>query len=206
MQICRRDAQQEVRLSLAVLATSNLSLWCLQQVRVLKKVILNTMVGVAAANDDYTVRTHVMPIPRFGTMKDKATVVEMLELHWFLATENMSDLGATHWAFLASNTTRSDGETSTLATMQQDIERSGNFGITSHHNLLLTSGALSHHMPLIINLTDHAGNGMLYPYDELDVIQGDVGAATVHSSTVRILYRLVNVGIEEYVGITAQRQ
>lgn len=160
--------------------------------------------GISGANDDYTVATQIMPVPRFGTMKGMATVVEMLELHWYLATENLSDLGATHWAFLSANTTRVSGDTSTLASYQSDIANTKNFGVVGHHNLVLTSGGLSHGEPKVINLTDHNGNGMLFPFDEIDIVQGDVGAATVHSSTVRILYRLVNVGIEEYVGMVAQ--
>lgn len=50
-------------------------------------------------------------------------------------------------------------------------------------------------------MTDGAGNGMLVATDRLTMVYGDVASAIVSSCSVHILYRLVEVGIEEYVGI-----
>jgi len=57
--------------------------------------------------------------------------------------------------------------------------------------------------PIHIDLTDQNGNGMLIATQTIVVNGGNTSgtAATARTYTAKVLYRLIEVGIEEYVGI-----
>jgi len=81
-----------------------------------------------------------------------------------------------------------------------------NFGIAIVNRILTTSGAAGVTYPVTIDTTDGAGNGMLVATDRMFIYGGAAGNTTAGRYTAKILYRLVEVGIQEYVGIVAGQQ
>jgi hypothetical protein len=59
--------------------------------------------------------------------------------------------------------------------------------------------------PVTIDLTDSNGNGMLIATDSLYVVAANV-SGTASEAICKVFYRLVNVGITEYVGIVQSQQ
>lgn len=120
--------------------------------------------------------------------------------------ENAIDPVGTEFAFLTTSTTRASTDTSTLGTAADDVTepRTFAFALTEHQQL--TSGSSNNSMPIHISLSDQNGNGVLVATDKLFVVGGNVGALTAGSYVAKILYRLVNVGITEYVGIVQSQQ
>ncbi len=162
--------------------------------------------GVAGAINDYAVTAHILPIPRFGTMKTKATVFELLWVDWYLAVENLLDNQTVEFGYLTTSTSRTDGETTTVADMNTDILDPKTFAYAMQGNSLLTSGVAAKVFPIHIDLTDGAGNGMLVATDRLTVVGGGVGNALVGDYIAKIGYRMTNIGINEYVGIVQSQQ
>ncbi|KKK78384.1 hypothetical protein LCGC14_2844120 [marine sediment metagenome] len=162
--------------------------------------------GTAPAIDDYVINTTVLPVPRFGTMKTKATVFEILWVDWYLNIVNIQDNQATEIGFLTTNTNRSDGETSTLGSFAADLLDPRTFAPAITSNTLTTSGAAAKRYPIRINMTDSNGNGMLIATDRLVVVGGGVGNATAGDYVAKVGYRMTNIGIAEYVGIVQSQQ
>ena len=61
-------------------------------------------------------------------------------------------------------------------------------------------------MPVIIDLTDNNGNGLLIATDKLFIVFANLNGTVVGSAVAKVKYRLSNVGITEYVGIVQSQQ
>jgi len=64
-----------------------------------------------------------------------------------------------------------------------------------------TSGKIVYNWPLVLDLTDGAGHGLLIATDNLYFQIESTGTSQVQNATIRLLYRWKNVGLAEYVGI-----
>ncbi len=162
--------------------------------------------GTQGAANDYVVNQISLPVPRFGTLKTKATIMEILSVDWYLNIENAADSISSAFAFLTTSTLRTDGETSTLLTAAADVSEPRTFAFALQESVLGTQGAFSRTFPVHLNLSDNNGNGILVATDKLFVVGAGVGEATTGSFIAKVLYRLVNVGITEYVGIVQSQQ
>lgn len=162
--------------------------------------------GLAGALNDYVVTAHVLPIPRFGTQKAKATVFEVLWVDWYLSVLNVLDNQVTEACFLTTSTNRSDADTATLTTIAEDINDPKTFANIVRVTQLLTSGAAAFHLPVHVDLTDSNGNGVLIATDRLSIVGCGVGNAVAGDYTAKIGYRMTNIGISEYVGIVQSQQ
>ncbi len=166
---------------------------------------LNT--GVAAAVSDYTVNQVALPVPRFGTMKTKATIIEALSVDWYLNIADLGDTGKSDWAYLTTSTVRVDAETATLASAAADVEDPQTFGfVLREHREATAVGVVSQTMPIRVDFTDNNGNGILIATDRLFVVGANLGGTAGGNYTAKLKYRLVNVGITEYVGIVQSQQ
>lgn len=173
----------------------------------IKPQILTLTTGVAGASDDYVTAQLALPVPRFGAMKTKATIFELLSCDWYLNIENSSDpTNHTDFAFLSTVVTRASGDTSTLDSFSNDALDPRNFACVMMNRQFVTSGPFMTDMPIHIDFTDNNGNGILIATDKLVISGGSVTVATVGSYVCKVLYRLVNVGITEYVGIVQSQQ
>lgn len=162
--------------------------------------------GIAGAIDDYVVTAHVLPIPRFGTQKTKATVFEILWVDWYLNILNMLDNQTSEIGYLTTSTNRVDGETANLTEFTRDINDPKTFAVAVTGNVLVTSGVTLRQYPIHIDLTDGAGNGMLIATDRLTVVGAGIGNAVVGDYICKVGYRMTNIGIAEYVGIVQSQQ
>jgi len=172
----------------------------------IKPQIMTISTGLSSAPDDYVTNQVQLPVPRFGMQKNVATIFELLWVDWFLAIEDISDVTATHWAFLSSALLRTDAETATLVTWGEDAIEPRTFAMAAFRRDLTTSGATAFVYPIHINLTDNNGNGFLVATDRLVATMGTVGNTGACQSVAKIGYRLVNVGVQEYVGIVQAQQ
>jgi len=171
-----------------------------------KPQILTVSTGTVGAADDYVTNQVQLPVPRFGGQKNLSTIFELLWVDWYIAPQDIGDSVVTHWAFLSTSSTRADADTATSVTLAEDIEEPRNFALGIYQRVLTTSGSSVFAMPIRIDLVDGAGNGILIATDRIIVTQGSIADATVSSSIAKIGYRLVNVGVQEYVGIVQAQQ
>lgn len=169
-----------------------------------KPQFLTLSTGTTAVND-YVVNQVSLPVPRFGTMKTKATIFEILSVDWFLGLGNLTDATTQEWGFLTTSTGRVDGETSTAVTMVEDLEDPKVFAPVIWATSQLTSGTFSMTWPIHVDLTDNNGNGILVATDRLFIVGANIAGAAA-DYVAKIKYRLVNVGITEYVGIVQSQQ
>lgn len=168
--------------------------------------ILTLSTGTAGAVAQYVTSSVALPVPRFGSQKNLSTIFELLAVDWYLQLENIADTTSTDWAWLSTAITRSDAETSTLATLVADVADPRAFAVCIVGKTFTTSGAGVQEMPIHIDLTDNNGNGFLIATDRLNITSGNAGGAAAGTTFAKILYRLVNVGVEEYVGIVQSQQ
>ena len=172
----------------------------------IKPQILTAATGVAGGLDDYVTASVALPVPRFGTMKTRATIFELLGVWWHLALADKGDATAVHWAFLSTVVTRANGDTSTLADSQVDALDPRAFAFQMEQHIFTTSGSSIAKYPKYTDLTDSNGNGILIATDRIILTGGAVGNATLGQYIAKIKYRTVNVGIAEYVGIVQSQQ
>lgn len=168
----------------------------------IKPQILTMSTGIAGAVDDYVTAEVLLPVPRFGAMKTKATITEILWVDWYPNIRNLS-AGQSYMdvAYLSTTSQRSDGDTSTHALLQTDIGDPTVFAVVVMNREFLTSGIGDVVWPLHVDLTDGNGNGMLVATDRIFITGGNVGGATAGAYIAKMGYRMVNVGITEYIGI-----
>ena len=171
-----------------------------------KPQILTLGTGKAAAADDYITAQIPLPVPRFGFSKAKATIFELLWVDWYLAMEDFDDPLSVNWAWLSTVQTRTTADTSNLATLAEDIINPRAFAFAIEGSHFITSGASTHLAPIRLVLNDNNGNGMLVATDRLQITGGNQGGSAGASYTCKVGYRLVNVGVQEYVGIIQSQQ
>lgn len=162
--------------------------------------------GLAGDVDDYVTNSTVLPVPRFGTMKTKATVFEILSVDWYIGLGDLGDITATHWGYLNTIPLHADGDTSTEASLVNDLLDPRTFACAVTKNNTSTNGATRLRFPIQIDLTDSNGNGILVATDRLTVTGGSVGGTAAAQYICKVKYRLVNIGISEYVGIVQSQQ
>jgi len=173
----------------------------------IKPAILTLGTGKPAGADDYATAQIAFPVPRFGTSKNKATITELLWVDWYMAIEDIGDELGTYAAFLSTDPNlHATSDTCTSATLALDIVEPSVFAYVLRNYSVTTSGGRTKEMPIRVDLTDSNGNGLLIATDRIAVYGGNIGGTTVGNYICKVAYRLVDVGIEEYVGILASQQ
>ncbi len=163
-----------------------------------------TAFAIAGAVDQYAVAELQLPVARIGGSKTKAIVFEILSVDWYLAIEDVGDRVKTNAAFLSTIISRIDGDPSTDGTFATDFARSQNFACAFSHrsqSAALDGGGMYQQFPIHIDTTDGNGNGVLVAVDRLVIVGGNTSGTFTGTYTAKILYRLTEVGIQEYVGI-----
>ena len=161
-----------------------------------------TFSGTQAVVNEYLVLPISLPVPRFGLSSKKATIFEILKVMMYFGSEDSLDLSHTLFGHLATNDLgRLTGGTSSLASNQQDLAESNTIASAVMNHSGVTSGFRTTIYPIVIDLTDNNGNGVLVATDKLVYVFGSAQATVLSTFAVKVLYRMVNVGVEEYVGI-----
>jgi len=171
-----------------------------------KPQLLSILGGVQSAVDLSIQVTQPTPVPRVGTTPGRATIMEILKV-WLMMEPLSTDEAYSGWIYL---TTRAivggdvAGQTSIQATalvLEPTVIASQ---IRTHQ--LATSGATITQGQLEVDLTDNAGNGVLVATDNLFLEGDSQSAVATMRFGARILYRLFDASILEYVGIVQSQQ
>ncbi len=149
------------------------------------------------AVNQYAVTSFPLPVPRFGVSGRRATVTEILRIEYFCNAANWADVNWGWIGFLDSASFRTTGEACTLVTCAEDAANPQSIAPVMGH----TTGASSGLAQQTVDCTDSNGNGILIAGDKLDFVTGSISNIAAGRSQVKILYRMVNVGVQEYVGI-----
>ncbi len=160
------------------------------------------------AADDYITASLATPIPRFGSTRGRSTVMEILRVDWYLNIADNADPNSINVGFLSTTQIRASGFACTAVTIAQDQANSRVFALAAVHQVTTVALAGGHNIyPLSMDMTDGNGNGILVATDNLHVTGGNVAGTGVAGIFVaKVLYRLVNIGIAEYVGIVQGQQ
>ncbi len=171
----------------------------------IKPQIMTVVVGSAGAVDDYSfIQVNVPRIVLNPT--GGSTIMELLKVWWYVALDDLGDIDGIWAAYLSTTRIRIVGETFNAGTLQNDAERPGVFAMVALDKTLVTTGGHSIVFPLVVDLTDGNGNGILVATPTIFATFGALGnTATTSTATAKILYRLVNVDLTEYVGIVASQ-
>lgn len=161
-----------------------------------------TVRSSVSAAADYGINQFSLPVPRFGSQQGRTTVVEILSLDWYIGMEDQADASDLKWAYLTTATARTQAETSTLVTCVEDCADPLTFGLV----MMSVAGNAQDVRPVHYDLTDNNGNGMVVATDKLFIVHGDAGGTANSSSICKIKYRLVNIGMKEYIGIVQSQQ
>lgn len=166
----------------------------------IKPQILTINSGLPTLNK-YVVTQVALPVPRFGSQAGRTTVIELLSLDWYIGVLDLADAAHTHWAYLTTGTDRVSGAASLLVDMNVDIVDPLTFGLacTGQANTAAP-------MPQHIDFTDNNGNGMVIATDKIFIVNGSVGGTIAAGSVCKFKYRLVNIGMREYIGIVQSQQ
>lgn len=163
--------------------------------------VLSITTANAGDTDDYVVQDFALPVSRVGTTVNKAQVVEIIWVDYYMGATTITDTACQLYAYLTTANIHENGDTATLTQYQADISRAQSLAPVLSVTNLVTSGELYLTAPLRINLTDSAGNGVLVATSQMTLVFGQIANAAAAACTAKIAYRIVEVGITEYVGI-----
>lgn len=157
-----------------------------------------TINATQSAADTATTKTFQMPIPRAGVRAGKATIMEILRVDFYpLLASTQAE--ADQSIYLALATAKLTGSTTVI----QDPRV---FAAIMIRDQITTSGVIATDSPFSVNLNDGAGNGFLVATDTISMILFSASTTVAVDCTCKILYRLVDVDITEYVGIVQGQQ
>jgi len=144
------------------------------------------------------------PVPRIGPSANKATIMEVLKVYFSIQGGD-----ATHdaWCYLATAAIQAAGvSTLTVANGQAAISDPRVFAFTNYNDRVNTSGMSDHVWPNVVDVTDGAGNGVLVATDQIFFEGSSDVATTAMTFAAKILYRVYDASIIEYVGIVQSQQ
>lgn len=172
-----------------------------------KPQILTLDTGLNTAGE-YIVTEHNLPVARIGASKDRATVLEILRVTWYDAIEDLDDPVMLAGCYLTTSPNVSTGVAADLATISADVRDPNTFAMFIHQSYTVSTaeGVGNRDWPAQFDFTDGAGNGILIATDKISTVGFNKNGTAATRFTCKILYRLVNVGIMEYVGIVQSQQ
>lgn len=167
-----------------------------------KPQVLTIATDNVSAAGKYVHKEAQLPVPRFGPSKGKATIMEILWIDFYVGVGNMQQVGvSTQAIYLTTTLGRANAADCTIATLAEDLADEQVIAAHVRDLRISTTGAFVDEIPYRCDMTDENGNGVLIGADRMFLVVGDVGAEAVYNGVAKIGYRLVNVGIAEYVGI-----
>jgi len=152
------------------------------------------MTATQSSADAATTTAFPIPVQRLNN-RGRAMVMEVLKVFWSTTSLVEVDSSLSGWL-----TTSSAGSTAT------DYSNTKIIDSITKQRYITTSGTFSSMDPIIHDLTDGAGHGLLVA---TDVIYLQVSSATTSAAnTIRckVLYRWKDVGMSEYIGIVQSQQ
>lgn len=147
------------------------------------------------------IESHATPVPRFGgATRTKAAVMEILKVYFYTEANTAINADTTVQATVHTS------EPTAGNNFPTNVARPACFAGINLSKQFETSGVGYNVLPLTVDLTDSAGNGFLVATDRIWTVFNTAGLSAVEELTIKLLYRLVSVGITEYVGIVQSQQ
>jgi len=152
------------------------------------------------AADTFTTVTFRTPVPHMPTA-NKATVMEILQVYLddFLASQEVdSFVGVILQSGSAtpnSSFTVAIADPRVIAFMDYRLSAVGS-----------PTALLERAFPRVMDLSDGAGNGILLATDTLTLAIYSSSTSVAHVVTAKLIYRMTNVSMMEYVGIVQSQQ
>lgn len=164
-----------------------------------------TFTATESAADTTTTITQSIPVQRLphGSM---AQVMEVLKVAAFVtalpAFASATEVQDSESLYLStktfSTTTTNFGEATVFAGF--NISQRGAFTAAGTYGMTQTP------LPLVFDVTDGAGHGVLVATDNIYAQVSSVGTGNAVSFLIKILYRWKNVSLQEYIGIVQSQQ
>lgn len=149
-----------------------------------------------SAADTFTQTTQPIPVQRLsgGLGKKRAMIMEVLKVLFFQtsAQAEVDSIISVYLTTKSYSTAPPDSDGPVIARIRL-------------YNAITTSGMISTQFPIVVDLTDGAGHGMVVASDNFYLSIASSTTAIVNSFSCWVLYRWKNVGLEEYIGV-AQSQ
>lgn len=145
--------------------------------------------------DTSTTTSFSIPVQRLPTGA-RAQVMEVLKI-FFMAGNTQVEVDNTVNCFLS---TTSFGTTATT------ISEPRVFAAWSKQLVLTTSGEAINVEPIIQDLTDGAGHGILIATDQIFAQVNSATTSVANTVRMKIMYRWKNVPLAEYIGIVQSQQ
>lgn len=152
--------------------------------------------------DANTVGTFPTPIPRFGTGGSTTSpVIEILRVHFFV-----DDLAA-----IAAQTSLvcwlATSNLGTTITGQAALLDPRTFAWLSLDGIFATAAGFAYQTRSFeFNLTDGSGRGLLVATDSITMGVTSLNTGRTNTIGAKILYRMKNITLQEYVGIVQSQQ
>lgn len=163
----------------------------------MKPQIITIGIPAAASINAYSSVEFNVPRIIMGS-RDSATVMEILKVWFYVGIQDASDASSRLSGNLSTTLIRNQDDAVSLVSQVNDILNPTVFAATWADR---QGASFSLSLPLTKDLTDNNGNGILIATDKLFATTSMLANTAVSDSVVKILYRMVNVGITEYVGI-----
>ncbi len=147
-----------------------------------------------------------MPTARIGAQKDRATIMEVLKVWWYVM-DNKNQNSDT-WIYLSTKSLQAAG-TAAQTLVADGARHFAQPSVVASHftsNTTTTTGGRSTHGPFEQDLTDGSGNGVLIATDKIFFEGNGDQQGVVQVYGVKVLYRLYDASIMEYVGIVQSQQ
>lgn len=162
-----------------------------------KPQFLTVAITAPSAANDFSIATVAVPRIILGG-QGIATIMEILRVDWYIGIQDLGDPTSINGAYLSTRALRGQAEAATVTAIAEDFNDPGTFGAALEHH---GTGGHTINLPLSVDLTDANGNGVLIATDKFFATTVNVFGTLPSLGTAKILYRMVNVGITEYVGI-----
>ena len=170
-----------------------------------KPQLITANIVTPASSNQYSVTE--IPVPRIilGSA-GAATIMEVLKVYWYFSSELVADTGMTTGGFLSTTSIRAQSSTALISSLMTDAGTPSVFGAAlENKDPGAADGGQFYSYPITVDLTDNNGNGILIATDRFFATVGMVFNSAPEPTVVKILYRMVDVDITEYVGIVAQQ-
>jgi hypothetical protein len=152
------------------------------------------MTAVQSAADTTTTTTFPLPVQRLDN-RGRAMVMEVLKVMWNLSASVEVDSAISAWL-----TTSSSGTTNLTYANTRIIDA------LIRTKQLTTSGFIQTEEPVIHDLTDGAGHGVLVATDNIFIQVQSTATSAANTVNCKLLYRWKNVGDRAYIGIVQSQQ
>lgn len=162
---------------------------------------------LASANFTTSPATTTVPTPinKFPEGSGRVVIMEILKVLLYISESSLTNyVAATGYQYEVYLTTKNYGTTeapvsdgNVICKFQRDTFADA-----------ASTGRVAYDWPMIIDLTDGAGHGMLVATDNLylQILATSASVPSASFATLKILYRFKKVSLQEYIGIVQSQQ